>query len=94
MQPIDFPNIQSLVLYAYKDLHHATYLMLHIEHHDLFKQWLDDNIENITTSDIQAESTALNIAFTAPNSTFLHIPISNFRESLQKASLPISAASY
>ena len=66
MQPIDFPNIQSLVLYAYKDLHHATYLMLHIEHHDLFKQWLDDNIENITTSDIQAESTALNIAFTAP----------------------------
>lgn len=65
MQPIDFTNIQSLVLYAYKDLHHATYLMLRIEHPDLFKQWLGDNIGNITTSNVQAESTALNIAFTA-----------------------------
>ena len=65
MQPIDFSNIQSLILYAYKDLHHATYLMFHIEQPDLFKQWLCDNIENITTSNVQAESTALNIAFTA-----------------------------
>ncbi|MBV1922333.1 MAG: hypothetical protein KUG73_16775, partial [Pseudomonadales bacterium] len=65
MQPINFPNIQSLILYAYKDLHHATYLMLHIEHPGLFKQWLCDNVEEITTSDSPAESTALNIAFTA-----------------------------
>mgnify|MGYP002700486135 FL=1 len=66
MQPINFSNIQSLILYAYKDLHHAAYLMLHIEQPDLFKQWLGDNVENITISDSQAESTALNIAFTAP----------------------------
>lgn len=66
MQPINFSNIQSLILYAYKDLHHATYLMLHIEHPDLFKQWLGDNIDNITASNTRAESTALNIAFTAP----------------------------
>ena len=74
MQPIDFPNIQSLILYAYKDLHHATYIMLHIEYPDLFKQWLGDNLENITTCNIQAESTALNIAFTASGLKKLNIP--------------------
>ncbi len=73
MQPINFPNIQSLILYAYKDLHHATYLMLHIEHPDLFKQWLSDNVDNFTTSDCQAESTAINIAFTAPGLNKLNL---------------------
>ena len=65
MKPIDFSDIQSVILYAYKDLRHARYLMLSVEHPGLFKQWLRDNIHLVNNSTSKATSSGLNVAFTS-----------------------------
>ena len=65
MKPTDWPDVQRLILFAYKELEHAQYLMLSIEHPGLFKQWLEDNISGITHYQPTAPSSGFNIAFTA-----------------------------
>lgn len=74
MNQDDLSDIQSVILYAYKNLPHASYLILSIEHPDLFKQWLSEHLPEVTPSTQKDTSSALNIAFTSSGLENLGLP--------------------
>src|SRR5688500_761973 len=68
---LELNDIQGLIVRAHKELPEACYSMIHFEHSEGSRNWLQTIIQQITTATNKRPDTALQIAFTYSGIRFM-----------------------
>ena len=71
MYHLELQDIQGIITRAYSNLEAANYVLLHIQHAPLAKQWLGSLVEHVQNSQDRPSDRCLNIAFTYEGLTAL-----------------------